>query len=203
MIHDDENDKPFFELYTDGATRRNPGPGGWGFVLRHPKSGRMKEGVGAVSATTSNRMEAAAVIAGLAALPCPSRVRVVSDSTYVINTMSKWIWKWKRFGWRKTVNAQRHVKNADLWQQLEPLLRAHDVTATWVKGHSGHVENERCDQLAKVAARRAAQLPVPHGRVTRVWPRWRLSNRTASSLSTDSSARAVVTADQCVTQKVA
>jgi len=131
-------------LYTDGACRGNPGPGGWGVLLR---CGEVeKELWGGEKASTNNRMELQAVIEGLAALTRPSSVTIVTDSQYVKNGMMQWIHNWKRNGWKTA--ARKPVKNADLWQQLDALVQKHDVRWEWVRGHSGHPENERADELA-------------------------------------------------------
>ncbi|BAO43713.1 ribonuclease HI [Thiolapillus brandeum] len=131
-------------LYTDGACKGNPGPGGWGALLRY--RGREKELWGGENDTTNNRMELQAVIEGLGALTRPSTVTVVTDSQYVKNGMNQWIHNWKRNGWKTA--ARKPVKNADLWQQLDALVQQHQVDWEWVKGHSGHPENERADELA-------------------------------------------------------
>ncbi len=131
-------------LYTDGACKGNPGPGGWGALLRY--RGREKELWGGEKNTTNNRMELQAVIQGLSALTRPTAVTVVTDSQYVKNGMNQWIHNWKRNGWKTA--AKKPVKNADLWQQLDALVQQHDVDWEWVKGHSGHTENERADELA-------------------------------------------------------
>ncbi|WP_456407715.1 ribonuclease HI [Thiolapillus sp.] len=131
-------------LYTDGACKGNPGPGGWGVLLRYGDV--EKELWGGDSATTNNRMELQAVIEGLLALTRPSRVTIVTDSQYVKNGMTQWIHNWKRNGWKTA--ARKPVKNADLWQRLDDLVHKHDVHWEWVRGHSGHPENERADQLA-------------------------------------------------------
>ena len=132
------------ELFTDGACRGNPGPGGWGAILRF--KGAEKELHGGEALTTNNRMELMAVIQGLEALTRPCQVRITTDSQYVKNGMTQWISNWKRNGW-KTAN-KKPVKNADLWQQLDKAVALHQVEWHWVKGHSGHSENERADQLA-------------------------------------------------------
>ncbi|WP_457667126.1 ribonuclease HI [Thiolapillus sp.] len=131
-------------LYTDGACKGNPGPGGWGALLRYGEV--EKELWGGEEATTNNRMELQAVIEGLSALTRPSSITIVTDSQYVKNGMTQWIHNWKRNGWKTA--ARKPVKNADLWQQLDKLVQTHDVHWEWVKGHSGHPENERADQLA-------------------------------------------------------
>lgn len=137
------------QLFTDGACSGNPGPGGWGALLRY--RGREKELSGGEQETTNNRMELLAVINGLEALKRPVRVRVVTDSQYVMKGMTEWLAGWKRRGW-KTAGRQP-VKNVDLWQRLEAALTPHEVEWEWVRGHSGHPENERVDQLARAAIR--------------------------------------------------
>jgi ribonuclease HI len=132
------------EIYSDGACRGNPGPGGWGVVLRYGDA--EKELWGGEAKTTNNRMELTAVIRGLEGLTRSCPVRVVTDSQYVKNGITQWIHNWRRNGW-KTAN-RKPVKNADLWQELWDQVENHDVTWEWVKGHSGHPENERADQLA-------------------------------------------------------
>ncbi len=134
-------------LYTDGACKGNPGPGGWGALLQY--KGKEKELWGGEPRTTNNRMELTAVIEGLKALKRPSRVRIVTDSQYVKNGMEQWIHNWKRNGWRTA--AKKPVKNAELWQELDRLVNLHQVEWEWVKGHSGHPENERVDALANRA----------------------------------------------------
>ena len=154
-------ERPHVRLFTDGACIGNPGPGGWAFILRHPASGRVKEASGGEHATTNNRMEVLSVIRGLEALKGPSRIELLSDSQYVIKAITEWMPTWKRFGWKKSAKAKNLVKNADLWQRLDELLQSHEVTAQWVKGHNGHIENERCDELADAAAARIAATPPP------------------------------------------
>lgn len=140
---------PFVQLYTDGACSGNPGPGGWGYILRHPASGKEREGSGGQAETTNNQMELMAVIEGLRALKSRSRVEIITDSKYVAQGASEWMPGWKRNGWRRREGKQfKPVKNVELWQQLDELLQRHDVRFTVVKGHSGHPENERCDELA-------------------------------------------------------
>lgn len=144
--------EPEVILFTDGACSGNPGPGGWAFVLRHPKSGKEREDSGGERETTNNRMELLAVIRGLEALTRPTSVEVVSDSTYVLNGLSDWMPKWKRNGWRrKAKGGWAEVKNVDLWQELDELANTHDLKFTHVRGHAGHPENERCDTLAVAA----------------------------------------------------
>ena len=146
---------PAVTLFTDGACKGNPGPGGYGFILRHDASGREKEGSGGEPRTTNNRMELCGVIEGLRTLNARTRVTVVTDSTYVAKGSAEWMPGWKKNGWRRKVRGKGwgEVKNVDLWQTLDELLAAHDVTFEVVKGHSGHPENERCDRLAVDAAR--------------------------------------------------
>jgi len=141
--------KPKVELFTDGACSGNPGPGGWGVILR---SGRHeKELSGGEAATTNNRMEMTAVIRGLAALKQPSTVVLHTDSLYVLEGATKWIRNWKKNGW-KTAD-KKPVKNDDLWRVLDAEAGRHDITWKWVRGHTGHPENERADALARAAIR--------------------------------------------------
>jgi ribonuclease HI len=141
------------EIFTDGACKGNPGPGGWGVVLR--SGAHVKEMHGGVPATTNNRMELTAVIEGLAALTRPCKVKLFTDSQYVQKGISVWIHDWKRRGWRTA--DKKPVKNVDLWQRLEQLAAQHDVEWKWVKGHAGHPENERADQLANLGCAQVAQ----------------------------------------------
>lgn len=135
------------EIFTDGACKGNPGPGGWGAILRC--NGQEKNLKGAEPHTTNNRMELMAAIQGLAALTRPSTVDLYTDSQYLRQGMMSWMAQWKKNGWR---NSKREpVKNADLWQQLDALAQQHKITWHWVKGHSGHPENERADALANEA----------------------------------------------------
>ncbi len=133
-------------LFTDGACSGNPGPGGWAYVLRHPVSGKAREGAGAEAQTTNNRMELRAVIEGLTALTRRSHVVLTSDSKYVLDGLKTWLDGWKRKGWVTASKAP--VKNIDLWQALDALRQKHEIEFVWIRGHSGHAENERCDQLA-------------------------------------------------------
>jgi ribonuclease HI len=132
------------EIYTDGACRGNPGPGGWGVLLRYGK--HEKQLFGGERLSTNNRMELTAVIQGLRALKRSSRVRITTDSQYVKQGITQWIHNWKRNGWKTA--ARTPVKNADLWQALEAETRKHEVEWRWVKGHAGHAENELADRLA-------------------------------------------------------
>ena len=132
------------QIFTDGACRGNPGPGGWGVILR--SGSHEKELFGGEQSTTNNRMELRAAIEGLAALKRPSRVTVTTDSQYVRQGITQWIEGWKRNRWR--TSAKKPVKNQDLWQLLDELTSRHEVTWEWVKGHSGHPDNEHADDLA-------------------------------------------------------
>ena len=144
---------PFVQVFTDGACRGNPGPGGWGCILRHPASGSEKELSGGEPLTTNNKMELQAVISGLEALKSPSEVEVITDSKYVAQGSAEWMPGWKRNGWRrKEGSSWKPVKNVELWQKLDELLSKHKVRFTHVRGHMGHPENERCDVLAVEAA---------------------------------------------------
>lgn len=144
---------PFVQLFSDGACRGNPGPGGWAYILRHPASGTEKEGSGGQTLTTNNQMELMAVIAGLEALKSRSQVEVITDSSYVSKGSSEWLPGWKRNGWRRREGkAWKPVKNVELWQRLDQLLAGHEVRFTWIRGHAGHIENERCDVLAVAAS---------------------------------------------------
>ncbi|MCP2671021.1 ribonuclease HI [Maricaulaceae bacterium EIL42A08] len=134
-------------IHTDGACSGNPGPGGWGAILEY--NGHEKELSGSEAETTNNRMELMAAIAALEALTRASEVRLVTDSVYVRDGVTKWIHGWKRNGW-KTAN-KKPVKNEDLWKRLDAIASKHRVTWEWVKGHAGHPENERADQLAREA----------------------------------------------------
>ena len=132
------------EIYTDGACKGNPGPGGWGVVLRF--NGVEKHLYGAEAETTNNRMELLAVIKALEALNRNCRVHITTDSQYVQKGITEWIANWKRRGWKTA--AKKPVKNQDLWQQLDAAVSEHEVEWAWVKGHSGHPENELADELA-------------------------------------------------------
>ncbi len=136
------------ELFTDGACKGNPGPGGWGVVIR--AGAREKELSGGEAETTNNRMELMAAIRGLEALKRPCRVQLYTDSNYVRDGITKWIHGWRRNGW-KTAD-RKPVKNVDLWQELLAAAEPHRVDWHWVKGHAGHPENERADALACAAA---------------------------------------------------
>ncbi len=144
---------PFVQVFTDGACRGNPGPGGWACILRHPASGSEKEMFGGEPLTTNNQMELQAVISGLEALKSRSEVEVITDSSYVAQGCASWLAGWKKNGWRrKDGGAWKPVKNVEYWQKLDELLARHRVRFTHVRGHAGHPENERCDELAVEAA---------------------------------------------------
>ncbi len=139
------------DIYTDGACRGNPGPGGWGAILVY--GGREKELCGGEPHTTNNRMELCGVIAALAALREPCEVTVTTDSRYVAEAVTKgWAEGWRARGWRKPDRSV--AQNVDLWEQLLGLLKVHTVNFVWVRGHDGHPFNERCDKLATAAADR-------------------------------------------------
>lgn len=132
------------EIFTDGACSGNPGPGGWGTILR--AKGLEKELSGGEKMTTNNRMEMMAVIAGLEALKRPCHVTITTDSQYVMKGMTEWLKGWKAKNWRTA--ARQPVKNADLWQRMDAAAQPHKLEWEWVRGHDGHPENERADQLA-------------------------------------------------------
>ena len=132
------------EIYTDGACRGNPGPGGWGALLRYGDVD--KQLYGGEHLTTNNRMELKAVIEALSALSKPCKVTLTSDSTYVLKGIREWLPTWKKRGWRTA--GKKPVKNEDLWKTLDDLAAMHEIEWHWVKGHSGHIENELVDQLA-------------------------------------------------------
>lgn len=138
------------DIFTDGACLGNPGPGGWGVILRWREHER--ELSGGEAATTNNRMELMAAIAGLEALRRDVSARVHTDSTYVRDGITRWIHQWKRNGWR--TSARKPVKNAELWQRLDAALAGHEVDWRWIRGHAGHAENERADAIARAAAER-------------------------------------------------
>jgi ribonuclease HI len=132
------------EIFSDGACKGNPGPGGWGALMRYGKT--EKELSGGEANTTNNRMELMAVIRALESLRRPCRVRITTDSRYVKRGVTEWMPRWKRNGWRTA--DRKPVKNRDLWERLEGAMERHHLEWTWVKGHAGHPENERADELA-------------------------------------------------------
>ena len=135
------------EIFTDGACKGNPGPGGWGAILRYGTT--EKEIYGASKNTTNNIMELTAVIESLKNLKKPCELTITTDSKYVKNGITEWIHNWKKNGWRTA--AKKEVKNKELWIELDSLIQIHSITWDWVKGHSGHPENERADLLANIA----------------------------------------------------
>ena len=141
----EKDDDGVLDIFTDGACSGNPGPGGWGALLRWGRT--EKEMNGGEPETTNNRMELMAAIMSLESLTRPVKVRVHTDSQYVRNGITKWITNWKRNGWKTA--AKKPVKNADLWQRLGDAANKHSVEWHWVRGHDGHVENERADELAR------------------------------------------------------
>ena len=147
------NNEPAVRLFTDGACRGNPGPGGWAYVLRHVESNTERECAGGAADTTNNQMELQAVIEGLRALTRPVNVEVITDSQYVSKGCTEWLAGWKKNGWkRKEKGRLKPIKNEQHWRDLDELLKKHQVQFTWVRGHEGHPENERCDVLAVEAA---------------------------------------------------
>lgn len=155
-----EQERRHVDIYTDGACSGNPGPGGWGAILRF--GAHEKELSDGSPQTTNNRMELSAVIAALACLKEPCDVTLCTDSQYVVNGIEKgWAEKWRRNGWRKSDKTP--ALNADLWERLLALVETHHVRFVWVKGHAGHPENERCDALAVQAAHRYAEKPPSPG----------------------------------------
>lgn len=152
---------PVAELfaYTDGACSGNPGPGGWGVLMRAVEDGRIvkeRELQGGEADTTNNRMELLAAINALEVLERASTLTIITDSAYVKNGVTQWIHGWKRNGWK--TSARKPVKNVELWQRLDLAQARHDVTFEWVKGHAGHAENERADELARMG-----MAPFKHG----------------------------------------
>ncbi len=144
-----EESNDVVEIFTDGACSGNPGPGGWGAIMRYRDTER--ELNGGEAETTNNRMEMLAAIMALEAMKRPIKAIVHTDSTYLRDGITKWIHAWKKRGWKTA--SKKPVKNVDLWQRLETAIADHDVEWRWVKGHSGHPENERADELARDGAR--------------------------------------------------
>ncbi len=137
--------KPIVEVYTDGACSGNPGPGGWGVLMR--MGNHEKELYGGEAHTTNQQMELQAAVEALRALSKPCQVTIISDSKYVVQGMSEWIHNWKKKGWKTA--SKKPVANLERWQALDQLAAKHDVTWQWIKGHAGHVGNERADELAR------------------------------------------------------
>ncbi len=149
---------PKVDMFSDGACSGNPGPGGWGTILRFCAGGQVheKELSGGEAHTTNNRMELTAVMEGLRALKKPCNVTITTDSKYVVDSITKgWVYGWKKRGWIKS--DKKPALNVDLWEQLLPLLEQHHVTFCWVKGHAGHPENERCDEMAVMQSKSHAK----------------------------------------------
>ena len=143
---------PQVQLFTDGGCSGNPGPGGWAFILRHPATGKEMQRSGGEPETTNNRMELTAVVEGLSTLKARSHVELLTDSVYVGKGLSEWLPKWKRNDWQRREGKRWvPVKNDDLWRRLDQLAQQHQVSYTRVAGHSGHPENDRCDELAVAA----------------------------------------------------
>ncbi|NQS92182.1 MAG: ribonuclease HI [Chloroflexi bacterium] len=145
--------RPRVIVYTDGACSGNPGPGGWGVLLKFGDN--EKELSGAASETTNNRMEITAAVRALRALKEPCQVEIFTDSEYLKKGITDWIHNWKKMGWRRgSPGKSKPLKNADLWQELDQAITAHQVTWHWVRGHDGHPENERVDRLAVTAMKK-------------------------------------------------
>ena len=147
-----DSSQPDVHLFTDSACSGNPGPGGWAYILRHLGTGNEKEGSGGEPVTTNNRMELQSVIEGLSALKRPCYVELFTDSEYVRKGLSEWMAGWKRRGWQRLEKGKlKPVANVELWQALDELIAKHRLKFTRVAGHSGHPENDRCDELAVAA----------------------------------------------------
>lgn len=144
------DERPYIEIFADGACSGNPGVGGYGVILRSGR--REKELSGCDPMTTNNRMELTAVIRAFEALKRPCRLRVVTDSNYVVQGMTKWIFGWLKNNWRNT--QKQRVLNRDLWEKLLNLSMSHDIKWEWIRGHDGYAENERCDKLARLTIKR-------------------------------------------------
>jgi ribonuclease HI len=152
------SERPFVEIFADGACSGNPGVGGYGIILR--ASNREKELSGCDPMTTNNRMELTAVIKALEALKKPCKVRLVTDSNYVVKGITEWIFAWRKNNWK---NSQRQsVLNRDLWERLLNLADNHDIQWEWVKGHEDHAENKRCDKIAKLAIKKCRSKPTQY-----------------------------------------
>ncbi len=142
---------PDLYAYTDGACSGNPGPGGWGVLLQAHNGDKVvkeRELNGGIADTTNNQMELMAAISALETLAKPSAITIVTDSSYVIDGITKWIHGWKKNGWRNA--SKKPVKNTELWQRLDEAAKRHQITWEWIKGHAGHPENERADELARM-----------------------------------------------------
>ncbi|MBL1218591.1 MAG: ribonuclease HI [Planctomycetes bacterium] len=148
---DTESTLDVVQLFTDGACSGNPGPGGWAFILKHPPSGTVREHSGGEANTTNNRMELMAVIQGLTSIKKRCVVELYADSQYVLKGLEEWMDNWKTHNWRRGKRGPK-VKNIELWQQLDELRTQHELRFNWVRGHAGHPENERCDELAVQAS---------------------------------------------------
>jgi ribonuclease HI len=146
--------KKTVEIFSDGACSGNPGPGGYGTILRHGE--HVKELSGYAAETTNNRMEMLGAIAGLEALKHPCHVCLTTDSQYLVRGMTEWIEGWQRKGWKNS--KKEEVANRDLWERLLELANIHQIDWVWVKGHAGHEENERCDELARLAISNASDI---------------------------------------------
>lgn len=140
-----DSNRQVVEIFCDGACSGNPGPGGYGAILRY--GGHIKELSGGAPETTNNRMEMTAAIEAIRLLTRPCRIVITTDSQYLVKGMTEWISGWQQKGWRNS--KKEPVVNRDLWEQLLALVKQHSIQWKWVKGHAGHVENERCDQLAR------------------------------------------------------
>jgi ribonuclease HI len=170
MSSENQNRESFMKnvtLITDGACIGNPGPGGWAYILRIG-DGKVERSGGA-SDTTNNQMELAAVIEGLKALQEPCELLLISDSRYLLDGLLSWRFKWRQNGWMRTLRNGRAepVKNMDLWQELDALANMHTIRTHWIKGHSGHPDNERCDELAEGETAKYVDLPCLTGDVSK------------------------------------
>lgn len=145
--------KDIVEIFADGACSGNPGPGGFGAILRYGE--KIREISGCEPETTNNRMELRAVIEALKLIKRPSRIRVTTDSTYLVKGMSEWVYQWMKKNWISS--SKKPVLNRELWEMLIDLSRPHEVEWCWIRGHAGHPENERCDQLARGAIRHCSK----------------------------------------------
>jgi ribonuclease HI len=148
-----EHEKPFVELYADGACSGNPGRGGFGAILR--SGGKCVELSGCEGLTTNNRMEMMGVITALEALKRPCRVKITTDSNYIVKGMTEWVEGWKKNNWKNS--QRRDVLNRDLWERLLNAAKGHEIDWDWIKGHNGHSENERCDLLAREAIKKCRE----------------------------------------------